>query len=269
MIYETIQLHPVLSEIKLVAIGQTQRTYISSNLSAGAMSGYRPALIICPGGGYLTIHEDEAEYVAMQFVAQGFMVFILHASSSAPYAYFPAPMNDLENAIEYVFSHTDHYGIDPGQISILGLSTGAHLACSTYTKYKLKSIALIYPVLSLLPLLELSTTEENTTYEMMFSAVMGQPHPSTEKISKWESISFINEDTPPTFLCLYENDHYCPEEIAKQYDKCLYKKRIPHKVISVSSKKHGTPTVDPNNNWIQAYVDWLVSFEKSSGFDNK
>ena len=251
MINETIQLHPILSDIKLIAIGQSQLTYNDFN------SLSRPAIIICPGGGYLTIHEDEAEYVALKFAALGYMVFILNYSTGAPYAYFPAPINDLSLAIDYVYENAAHYAINQNAISVLGLSTGGHLVSLVKSKYKLKSKALIYPILNLYSLTLIRTAEEKNTFELMFSAIVGNAHPTFEQLCPWASDVFISPETPSTFLCSYSDDIYCPEESVAHYLEQLNKKRIPFKDLKVFSKKHGNPTIDPSNDWIITYHNWL------------
>lgn len=262
MINETIQLHPILPNINLIAIGQSQLIY---NDFSGCT---RPAIIICPGGGYLTLHEEEAEYVALKFVALGYMVFILNYSTSAPYAYFPAPMNDLNLAIDYVHENVSRYGIDQEAISVLGLSTGGHLVSLVKPNYKLKSKALVYPILDLSSLTNFSTTQEKSTIELMFSAIVGHAHPTLEQLRLWHSDAFIGAETPPTFLCYYSEDTYCTEASVKRYLEQLNKKRIPFKDLKVFSKKHGNPTIDPSNNWIMSYHNWLIS-ETANGFDSK
>lgn len=260
MINETIQLHPILADIKLVAIGQSQLKYKDTHQSN------RPAIIICPGGGYLTIHEDEAEYVAMKFVSLGYMVFVLHYSVGAPYAYFPSPMKELEQAIDFVYENASLYAINPDNISLLGLSTGGHLVSTIkidsnpITKLKIKSKVLVYPVLSLTSLLELSIKQANITLELMFSAIIGRSKPLAEQLLIWNSTQFIDEYTPPTFICSYLDDAYCSSKSLDGYVSILNEKRIPNKVLLVSSKKHGNPTVDSSNNWVSAYHAWLSSF---------
>lgn len=260
MINETIQLHPILTNIKLVAIGQSQLKYTDNSQTI------RPAIIICPGGGYLTIHDDEAEYVTMKFVSLGYMVFVLHYSVGAPYAYFPSPMRELEHAIDYVYENASLYAIDLDNISLLGLSTGGHLVSTIkldlnpITKLKIKSKALIYPVLSLTALLELNLKQENATLELMFSAIVGKSKPLAEQLLIWNSAQFIDESTSPTFICSYLDDAYCNSESLDNYVAILNEKRIPNKVLLVSSKKHGNPTVDSSNNWVSAYHTWLTSF---------
>ena len=47
---------------------------------AETASRLRPAVVICPGGGYTRLSEREDQPVAMDYLAAGFQVFSLHYS---------------------------------------------------------------------------------------------------------------------------------------------------------------------------------------------
>ena len=105
----------------------------------------RPALVICPGGAYLTHAPREAEPVAARFLGMGYQTFILryptyiadhrkpldsqnvHFNESAPW---PEPLVDAMRAMAWVRAHADELCIDAKHLNMLGFSAGAHLACS-------------------------------------------------------------------------------------------------------------------------------------------
>ena len=108
----------------------------------------RPAIVICPGGGYAFCSEREAEPVALRFLTEGFNVFVLwyrvgaqpedeirgqDASAwydKAPKNTFPLPQHDAAAAVAYVRSHAAQWHTDPDRIAIMGFSAGGHLAAS-------------------------------------------------------------------------------------------------------------------------------------------
>ena len=55
-------------------------TYILDNSPETGMDRIRPAIIICPGGGYELTSDREAEAIAMQFLAVGCHAVILRYS---------------------------------------------------------------------------------------------------------------------------------------------------------------------------------------------
>ncbi len=99
----------------------------------------RPAVIICPGGGYITkAVEKEGAEIARWLNSIGISAFILNYRI-APYGY-PVQLADAERAIRYLRYHADEYQIDPDQIGIIGFSAGGHLA-STLQKIRLTASA--------------------------------------------------------------------------------------------------------------------------------
>ena len=101
--------------------------YILDSISV-CMDRKRPAVIICPGGGYCHLSDREGEPVAMQFLGMGYHTFILHYSL-APDG-FPYPQMELAMAVAMVRSLASEYPIDAEKIVVTGFSAGGHLACS-------------------------------------------------------------------------------------------------------------------------------------------
>ena len=87
----------------------------------------RPAIIVCPGGGYMFLSDREAEPIALRFMAHGYHAFVLRYSVQTA---FPAPMFDLANAIALVRRNAAEWFIDPNRIVVCGFSAGGHLAAS-------------------------------------------------------------------------------------------------------------------------------------------
>ena len=46
----------------------------------GILDKKRPAVLLCPGGGYRTLSTREDQPIAMKYLAAGFHVFVLHYS---------------------------------------------------------------------------------------------------------------------------------------------------------------------------------------------
>ena len=92
----------------------------------------RPAMIICPGGGYGCVCTDrEGEPIARKFAAAGFHTFILEYEVNAlPY---PSHLLTACKAIAFVREHAEEWHIDPKKVCIMGFSAGGHLAGSTGT----------------------------------------------------------------------------------------------------------------------------------------
>ena len=53
-------------------------TYVPDNFPDLGMDRRRPALIICPGGGYEKLSNREGEPVALRFAGMGYAAFVLY-----------------------------------------------------------------------------------------------------------------------------------------------------------------------------------------------
>jgi acetyl esterase/lipase len=87
-----------------------------------------PAIIVIHGGGWRN-GEPGGWFAAHNryFASQGYTVFDVEYRLSGV-AKWPAQLEDVQAAIEWVKSHAEDYQIDPQRIGILGRSAGAHLA---------------------------------------------------------------------------------------------------------------------------------------------
>ncbi len=88
----------------------------------------RPAVVICPGGGYGHLSSREGEPIAMKYLSMGYHAFVL-SCSLAPVC-FPAALQELAFLIAKIRHHGEAWGIDCNKIIVSGFSAGGHLACS-------------------------------------------------------------------------------------------------------------------------------------------
>lgn len=87
----------------------------------------RPAMLICPGGGYSFISQREGQPVGAHFYARGYQVFILNYSVGKDSVY-PNPWVDASRAVRFIRSHAADFDIDPDNICVAGFSAGGHIA---------------------------------------------------------------------------------------------------------------------------------------------
>ena len=89
---------------------------------AETASRLRPAVVICPGGGYTRLSEREDQPVAMEYLAAGFQVFSLHYSVAPDV--FPRALMELALAVRLIRIHSAEWHVDPEKIVVSGFSAG-------------------------------------------------------------------------------------------------------------------------------------------------
>ena len=111
-------------------------TYVQNNLE-GVPARRRPAVIICPGGGYEYQSDRESEPIALEFLKRGYQAFILEYAvleENETKGLLPYPQMDLAKAVAYVKEHQEVWNVDGEQITILGCSAGGNL-CALYSGF--------------------------------------------------------------------------------------------------------------------------------------
>lgn len=269
MVIERILLNEILESVTLTAYIQTNViNALASQTSNDPMN--RPAVIICPGGGYLSLAEDEAEYVALQFLAKGYQAFVLNYSIGAPDASFPTPFLDLSTSVLYVREKANRYHIDPSKIVVLGLSTGGHVASILGTLWhtslfpdklaKPDAMLLGFPILNLADF-ETKLLEKNPMYthfiEMMATATLGTKTFQVSEASKWNSVDAVSEHTIPTFIWSYMTDEMVGQSQIDAFTSALTINNIHYESLILTDGQHGAVVSKTNSGWLESAVKWL------------
>ncbi len=86
----------------------------------------RPAVVVIHGGAW--VHGDKEWFAqqANQLAERGFVAFSVNYRLAPAHPY-PAAVDDVETAVEWVRKHAKEYGVDRKRVGALGGSAGAHL----------------------------------------------------------------------------------------------------------------------------------------------
>ncbi len=162
----------------------------------------RPAIIVCPGGGYVYCCPREAEPVALRYAARGFHAFILRYSTGWDAAGF-SPLEEISWAIGYIRQHAEQWHVDPDKIVTCGFSAGGHLALAAGVKAENKPNAMIlgYPAV---------TTPNHPMSNFMVKLLSGKKDVSDEDCAQFSLENFITREAPPVFLAATAEDGLSP-----------------------------------------------------------
>ena len=206
----------------------------------------RPCLLICPGGGYAFCSPREAEPIALNFLPEGFNVFVLWYSV-APYK-FPTQIREVAAAMELINSKAEEWNCDTEKIAIMGFSAGGHLAGHYSTKYDCSEVreffpkskapnasVLCYPVI---------TAEKGKCHTGSFENLVGH-YPLTEAEMNCFSLErCVNNNTPPAFLWHTSCDTCVPVYNSLCYANALSEHNIPFELHIFPQGQHGVATCD-------------------------
>lgn len=87
----------------------------------------RPAIVFIHGGGWTEGTRERGLPSLIHFVKRGYVAASIEYRLSGE-AIFPAQIEDVRAAIEYVRAHASELGVDPHRVAVWGQSAGGHLA---------------------------------------------------------------------------------------------------------------------------------------------
>lgn len=231
----------------------------------------RPAVVICPGGGYGGLangHEgkDPAEYLTKL----GIQAFVLKYRLGPKYGH-PVPMTDCQRAIQWVRANAKKYQVDPMRIGVWGFSAGGHLASTVSTKFNpgttdSKDLVdqvssrpdfsiLCYPVISMEPPVTHGGSRNN---------LLGK-NPDPALVKSLSNHLQVTSKTPPTFLFHTREDQAVPIQNSDLYADALKKAKVPYAYMILEKGPHGVGLggKDPIlSQWPKKLESWL----KENGF---
>lgn len=172
----------------------------------------RPAVLVCPGGGYVYCSPREAEPVALSYAARGFHAFVLRYSVAKDAAGF-TPLEEMDWAIGYIRENAAAWHIDPEKIAVCGFSAGGHLALASGVLAQNRPNAMIlgYP----------ATFAPNIPgADFLLKILEGRDEVTDADAEKYDLVSKITADTPPVFLAATAEDPlttYCTLPVVSAY----------------------------------------------------
>ena len=172
----------------------------------------RPAVLVCPGGGYLYCSPREGEPIALSYAAKGFHAFVLRYSVGYDAAGF-APLKEVSWAIGYIRENAKKWHVAADKIAVCGFSAGGHLALSSGLLAENKPNAMIlgYP----------ATSAPNMPgMNFMLKLLEGKNDVTDDDAKKYDLVPQITKDAPPVFLAATAEDlltTYGALPVAKAY----------------------------------------------------
>lgn len=231
----------------------------------------RPAVVVCPGGGYLYCSPREADPVAFQFMAEGYQAFVLEYSCGE-HAVYPNSLLDLCAAMKMIRENAEKWGVIEDQIAVLGFSAGGHLAASLGVYWndpeimmrsgckngenRPNALMLIYPVIS---------TSWMENQDQLARMIGDNDWDATYK--KLNLQTGVGKHTPPAFICHTARDAGVPPKDSIYFATALLDAGVPCELHIFPNGGHGMSLATPQvcvdggdrsfAQWVKLSVNWL------------
>jgi acetyl esterase/lipase len=115
-----------------------------------------PAVIVVHGGGWEAGSKDDGSTTAIvaKLLESGFVVFNVNYRLQGEGGTFPHNLDDVNHAFEFLICNAAKYRINPKEVSLVGISAGAHLALlaaysKSWTQSRLCAVVAVAPATDL------------------------------------------------------------------------------------------------------------------------
>lgn len=229
------------------------------------------AVVVCPGGGYGALAVDhEGVQIARWFNSFGVTAFVLKYRLAPRYRH-PAPMDDVQRALQYVRANAAQYDVVPHRIGVMGFSAGGHLASTAATKHldaqpdsadpvrRVSSrpdfAVLCYPVI---------TMSEPWGHGGSRNNLLGKDA-DPQLAELMSSDKQVSDRTPPTFLFHTAEDAGVPVENSLSFYAAMRKHKVPGEMHVYQFGPHGVGLA-PGDPALSTSKERLHDWLRGSGF---
>lgn len=233
--------------------------YKAKNLTKPA-----PLLVFIHGGGWKSGQREDYKSYLNSFAMKGYITATV-SYRLLPDSVYPACVEDIADAVQWLFTHGENYGYDPDRIALIGGSAGAHLALLTAygwnktglkanfpdNKHKIKAVVDIYGPTDL-------TTEYARTQSVVTN-FLGHTYSENPKVFKEASpIFYLDKNDPPTLILQGTSDQIVPYSQSDLLKTKLDSLGIPAVYYKLPLWPHTMDVVQRVNDYCQLKLEDFV-----------
>jgi len=205
----------------------------------------RPAVILCPGGGYRRLAAIENGNGTLEpFLKDGFVVIVLKYRT-VPDSIKQVAENallDAKRAVRITRHHANEWGIDSSKIGVIGWSAGGNLTLNLGTHFDKGDAAATDPI---------DRQSSRPDYVAMLC-----PWPGGRKITDYP----LPADPPPAFIASAKDDDTAPTRFAEEINAAWTKTGGASNLWIIETGGHRAFSYDSTgegSHWRDHFMKWL------------
>lgn len=240
MVCKTVDLYDYFKMKKPNGANGILRAYVHLQSQEFCVGRKRPAMLVLPGGAYVSCSDREKEPIALAFVAKGYNAFTLEYSV-APLK-FPTALIEAAMAMVYVRENAEEYYIMPDKVAAIGFSAGGHLLGTLITMFDCDEVKSALKEKSSLarPDAALFAYPVITSGELTHSDSMQNLCGNDETLRERVSVEkHINKDTTPAFIWTLAADRDVSPENSLMLASSYAKTGAPYELHVFGGGTHG------------------------------
>lgn len=223
-----------------------------------------PLLVFVHGGGWKGGKRSDYLFYLVDFAEKGYITATVSYRLKSDSIY-PACVQDVSDAMHFLFSNAEKYGYDPDRVAMIGGSAGGHLVLMTTYDFKEPSILLDSVYLTTRPhkvkcVVDIYGPVDMTTpYAQTQGLVTGFiGHPYSEKPELyWEAspAKYLHEDLPPTLIFQGTSDNLVPQSQSDTLKARLDRLGVPNEYYKLPLWPHAMDIAERSNQYMQKKMD--------------
>lgn len=198
-----------------------------------------PLVVLIHGGCWMDGTRKEMSFYAVNLARLGYVTASVdyRLSEEAPY---PAPIEDLRNAIQWLTNNAEKYNIDPSRIALMGGSAGGHLV--EYLGYTANTFTKDHPkVKAIIPFYGWSDlTDPSVYYQYYMELFLGKKYSDDPKLYEEASpVTHVDKGDPATLILHGTIDTIVPITQSDKLAKKLAANDVPYIYAPFKGGYHG------------------------------
>jgi acetyl esterase/lipase len=193
--------------------------------------GRFPAIVQIHGGSWQHGDANEQDWFARYFAARGYVVFSIEYRL-APRWQWPAQIDDVRNAFDWIHRHADDYQADMSRLAVVGRSAGAHLAMLAAfgpQPQAVRAVVSFYGPVDLAGGYREPPSPDPMGVRALEEAFLGgTPDSVPSNYRDASPISYVSARQPPTLIIIGGRD----QVIAPRWGRLLHDRQLANGTIS-------------------------------------
>lgn len=225
-----------------------------------------PLLVFIHGGGWTGGKREDYLVYLLAFAKKGYITATVSYRLVKDSVY-PACVEDITDAVQWLFKNGDKYGYDPDKIALIGGSAGGHLALlATYgwrkpganndtmvsrSAHRIKAVVDLYGPADF-------TTEfaKNNSTVINF---LGHPYKENPELyTEVSPVHYLDKNDPPTMILHGTSDQTVPIGQSDELKKKLDSLHIPNVYIRLPLWPHTMDLDQRVNNYCQVKMNQFL-----------
>ena len=245
-----------------IAFAEPDAQALTLDIYRPARDGSFPIVIQIYGGAWQSGTPGDDASFATTLAKSGYVVISIDYRHT-PHAHWPAQIDDIRNAIDWVIAHGGEYAGDIRRMALVGRSSGAQLALvAAYTQpARFAAVVDYYGPTNLAEGWKEPPSPDPLPVRPVLEAFLGgRPEDVPQNYEAASPITYVSKRVPPTLLIYGARDHVVEARFGRELNDRLQAVGVSSYYLELPWAEHTFDRVPGVSAWVvRPYVDRFLA----------